>query len=223
MNINLDSVSLIIGKLQELEQNFQENKALILTENDLKCQLFRLIYDLFPTSQETFSPDIKGCAVHSEVKFFDEDGKLTLVPDLIVVDTSNISIYHSTEYKIVKHVPAYKPNSSKSFTIAGGVILIELKFCRSKNGINDTDIFNYQQDVDKMIRLKEIIENKNNGQEKVYGIFVAFNKTNIGEDKFQNFNNLNNHNDEIQIFYGTGMVDFANSTQNPFNYIDDQP
>ncbi|WP_123947306.1 hypothetical protein [Chryseobacterium pennae] len=222
MDINLDSISLIIRKLQELEQIFQENKALILTENDLKCQLFRLIYDLFPISHETFSPDIKGCAVHSEVKFFDEDDKLTLVPDLIVVNTSNISIYHSTEYEIIKHTPVYNSNPSKNFTIAGGAILIELKFCRDKNGINDTDIFNYQQDVDKMIRLKEIIENKNNGNEKVYGIFVAFNKTNLGENKFQIFKNSNNHNDEIKIFYGTGMVDFANTTKNPFNYIDDQ-
>lgn len=221
MYINSRSLELIIEKLTELQKNYQLNKALILTEDDLKCQLFRLIYELFPTSESTFSSDIKGCAVHSEVKFFDEDGKLTLIPDLIVVNTENISIYHSTEYVIKKGKPQYKNNPSKNFTIAGGAILIELKFCREKIGINDTDIISYQTDINKMIRIKEIIESQTNGEEKVYGIFVAFNKTDNGRDKFQQFQLNNNGNEDIKIFYGSGLVDFSNSTQYPFSYIDE--
>ncbi|WP_144038254.1 hypothetical protein [Soonwooa buanensis] len=215
------SVEVIIEKLHQLQTNYQSNKALILTESDLKCQLFRLIYELFPIDNSTFSEEITGCAVHSEVKFFDEDGKLTLVPDIIIVNTENISIYHSTEYVFKKGIPQYRSNPSKNFTIAGGAILIELKFCRDKIGINDTDIISYQNDINKMIRIKEIIERQTSGEEKVYGIFAAFNKTNNGNEKFQEFRQNNIINEDINIFYGTGLVDFNNTTQFPFSNLDE--
>lgn len=97
--------NIVLQKLQELQVTYNQDKALILTEDDLKCQLFRLIYDLFPRNSETFNPEITGCSVHSEIKFFDELGKLTLRPDLIVIDPGNISIFHSTEYTMKRSGP----------------------------------------------------------------------------------------------------------------------
>ncbi|PZU16618.1 MAG: hypothetical protein DI622_11425 [Chryseobacterium sp.] len=221
-NVTVESVNLILQKLQELQVTYNQNKALILTEDDLKCQLFRLIYDLFPRNSETFNPEITGCSVHSEIKFFDELGKLTLRPDLIVIDPGNISIFHSTEYTMKRSGPEYNQLSSKNFTIAGGAILIELKFCRNRSGINQTDIIDYQSDIDKMQRLKSIIESNSYEQEKVYGIFAAFNKTNNGEAIFEDFKSRNSDKEDLHIFYGSGNVDFSTNSRRPYDFIDEE-
>lgn len=220
MIINSDFVDLIIEKLEILETEYQQNKALILTEDDLKCQLFRYIYDIFPRNLETFNSGITGCSVHSEIKFFDEDDKLTLIPDLVVVDPGNISIFHSTEYTMKRKGPKYNKIPPKNFAIGGGAILIELKFCRNRIGVNATDVINFQSDVAKMHRIKSIIESRSNGDDKVYGIFVLFNKTNNGSEIFQSFKNGNSNDEDIRIFYGSGLVNFSEISKYPFDFND---
>lgn len=211
--LNLDSVKKIIDKLKELEITFQQNQAMILTEDDLKCHVFRLIYDLFPISARTFSREIKGSAVHSEVSFFDGYGKLTLKPDLIVVEPKNISIFHSTIFDDRRQM--YQTNSSKDYSIAGGSIVIELKFCRRRDGIQNRDITSYQADINKIKKIMRIVETKSPSDEKVYGILAVFNKTNNGYEIFEDFKNKN-QTEDISIFYGTGNVDFSQSTQYSF-------
>lgn len=216
ISINQELVDRIIKELQSLESEFQEHKALLLTEDDLKCHVFKRIHSLIPDNTQTVDSDVSGSALHSEVKFFDENGKLTLIPDLTLISPKNISIYHSVEFRIKKKGPKYGPLPSKSFEIGGDAIIIELKFCREQTGITETDIASYQTDLDKIKRLQRLVLSRSGGRDKLFGIVAVFNKTNLGRNLYEEFKTRNSEENRIYIFYGTGLVDFSNSSRYPF-------
>lgn len=216
ISINQELAESIINELQSLEKEFQEHKALLLTEDDLKCHVFKRIHSFIPDNTQTIDSDISGSALHSEVKFFDENGKLTLVPDLTVISPVNMSIYHSVEFRITNKGPRYGPLPSKSFEIGGDAIIIELKFCREKTGITEADIASYQTDLDKIKQLQTLVLNRSGGRDKLFGIVAIFNKTNLGRSLFEEFMTRNSEVNRINIFYGTGLVDFSNSNHYPF-------
>jgi len=215
LSINEEFIDRIITELQNLEREFQAHKALLLTEDDLKCHVFKRIHSFIPDNSQTIDSGISGSALHSEVKFFDEDGKLTLVPDLTIISPSNISIYHSVEFRITNKGPKYGPLPSKSFEIGGDAIIIELKFCRAHVGILESDIVSYQNDLDKIKRLQTLVTNRSSGRDKLFGIIVVFNKTDIGKPLFEGFQDRNAEESRIRIFYGSGLVDFSNSNHYP--------
>lgn len=216
MRIDENLVEKIMGLIRELELEFQNHKALILTEDDFKCHLFKKIYSLIPNKLQTIDSDITGSALHSEVKFYDDNNNLTLVPDLTIISPQNISIYHSVEFRVTRKGPKYGRLPSKSFEIGGDAIIIELKFCRDKNGMNSEDIQKYKEDFDKIERLQEIVRRRSRGHDKLYGIVAVLNKTDNGKELFDSFKESNN-NDNIRIFYGTGLVNFNNANHYPFD------
>lgn len=208
-------VDRILGQLQDLEAEFQRHKALLLTEDDLKCHVFKRIHSFIPDNSQTMDADVSGSALHSEVKFFDENGKLTLVPDLTVISPRNISIYHSVEFRITHKGPKYGPLPSKSFEIGGSVVIIELKFCRDQAGITGANIQSYQEDLDKIKRLQSLVHQRSGGRDKLLGIVAVFNKTDLGRTLFEEFSARNADVAGIKVFYGTGLVDFNKSSRYP--------
>ena len=189
-------------KLDELELEFQRNQGIILTEYDLQCLVFHKIYDLFDHHQETFDYHIKGSPLHAEIKFFNESGKLYYRPDITIIKPQNYSIIHSiAEFVIKDDEIKYKPTSSKEFEFGGDSIIIELKFCREKNGIAKIDSF--KADLSKIKKIKRLVER--DSISKVYGIVAIFNKTDKKIEKLQDFINLSEY--DIKIKYYTGKVD----------------
>jgi len=197
----------ILGKLSELELDYQENKGIILTEYDLQCLLFYKLYDLFEHNQETFDPHIKGSPLHSEIKFFDENGKLYYQPDITIISPNNYSIIHSiAEFTIDDTKIKYKPTSSKEFEFGGDSIIIELKFCRNRKGIIKVD--SYKKDLEKIKKIKELVER--NSHNKVYGIVAIFNKTDCKSTIFDDFIRTNNILSDIKVQYYTGKFEYEN-------------
>ena len=194
----------ILEKLNELELDYQENKGIILTEYDLQCLLFHKIYDLFVHNQETVDSHIKGSPLHSEIKFFKENGKLFYRPDITIITPKDYSIIHSIAKFIIENDRIkYKPTSSKEFEFGGDSIIIELKFERKRSGITRVDSF--RKDLEKIEKLKELIER--NQQSKVYGIVAIFNKTDNKSKKFDEFIQSNNLNSDIKVKYYTGKFE----------------
>lgn len=192
----------IIEKLDELEQIYQENKGIILTEYDLQCLVFHKIYDLFNHNQKTFDYHITGSPLHSEINFFDENGKLFYRPDITIIEPENYSIIHSiSDISIKNERLIYKPTPSKEFEFGGNSIIIELKFCKNKNGIKI--ISEYEADLDKIKKIKRLVERDRNS--KVYGLVVIFNKTDKKNRRFQEF--INRDEDDIKIKYYTGKFE----------------
>lgn len=194
----------ILEKLSELELDFQKNQGIILTEYDLQCLVFHKIYDLFSHDMETFDPQIKGSPLHTEIKFFNDKGKLYYRPDLTIIKPDNYSIIHSiAEFVIKEDTIQYKPTSSKEFEFGGDSIIIELKYCRGKLGIRKTDSF--KADLEKIREIKGLVEKDNSS--KVYGIVAIFNKTDKTVSKFKDFVNSCENDNYIKIKYYTGKVD----------------
>ncbi len=191
--------------VMDLEIEFKENKGLILTEDDLKCHLFRKLYPLFGESEVTLEPAIKASPLHSELYFFNGNGILSKKPDLAIIQPKNLSIYHSVELNFDSTGIRYKEMCGKEYSFCGTSIIFELKFCKSKNGITSRHIETYKKDIEKIQEL-QTIANTNQVGNKIIGIFIVFNKTN---KKTMAFNELLQYEDEtLRILYGTGNVEF---------------
>lgn len=215
--INEKLVSRIVTEIKYLEEEFQSNQAMILTEDDLKCNLFSRLKAIMPSKMPSFNKDVYGSPMHSEVKFYDENRHLTLVPDITIVHPMHLSIFHSVEFSIeTTRNPEFGKLPSKSFELGGDTIIIELKFCRNTNGIPDDDINSYQADIDKIIKLQNIVRKRSFGNDKLFGIFAMFNKTDLGKDKFDAFMKKNNSVKDICVLYNTGKVDFGDVKINEF-------
>lgn len=197
-------ISDILQKLTELESEFQSNKGIILTESDLHCLLFRKIYDLFLHNVPTFNSEIKGSPLHSEIKFFNEKGKLEFSPDITIICPENYSIIHSiAEFVIKEDKIVYKPTSSKEFEFGGDSILIELKFCREKTGIKN--ISSFKRDLSKIRKIRKIVKGKDS-KANIYGIIAIFNKTDNKSEEFDKFLKYHQCEQDTLIRYYTGNV-----------------
>lgn len=216
MEINETLVEKIMEFLKKIEIEYQKVQGLILTEDDLKCLLFSKLYGYLQVAN-TIDTGVTASAIHSEVKFYDEEGLLTLIPDLCIVEPRHISIFHSVEFKIKRNhlTYEYKKLPRKSVEIGGNTIVIELKFCRDKNGINETDVETYNNDISKIKKLQEIVQRRSSGNDKMFGVFAVFNKTNGGAEFVKSI--MEAENSRITTFYGTGLVDFTQENRFPNN------
>jgi len=193
----------------EIESEYQNSKGLILTEDDLKCHIFRKLYSLFDHNLETMDTNIKASPLHTEIYYFDENKKLKLRPDIAILNTKDLSILHSLEYKIDKLEAKFKRTSSKEFEYRGNSIIFELKFCRAKNGINRNHVKTYLKDIEKIKRLQELVNRNSNGINKINGIFIIFNKTDKKVPELDKL--LTQSSDTLKILYHTGKVVFQNT------------
>ena len=216
LTIDSSLIGYIITQLESLQTEYQRHKALILTEDDLQSHLFSRIHRLFSVNTLTMDRGITGCALHSEVKFYDENLKLTLVPDLMVVSPSDISILHSVQFSMTPSGPKHGRLPTRDFEFGGDVLIVQLKFCRKKKGITSKDIQRYQVDLNKIKRLQTIRSTRSNGQNILFGIVAVFNKTNNGKDLFEDFVRRNPEDEQTKIFYGSGLVDFFRANEHSF-------
>jgi len=117
--------------------------------------------------------------------------------------------------------PKYKRLPRKDFEFSGDALVIELKFCRKKGGINAKDIRTYKSDLEKIKRLQEIRSTRTHGRNKILGILAVFNKTDTGKPLFEDFVRENPTDDTVKLFYGSGLVDF--SQFDPYLFPDYRP
>lgn len=196
----------IVSKIRELETEYQKSKGMILTEEDLQCHVFRKIHSLFHNDLETMDSGILGAQLHSELKFFDEQDKLSIIPDITILDTARLSILHGVNAEVSTDGIRYEKYRTKQYEFGGDVIVIELKFCRGQNGITERDVNLYKSDLAKMRKLRTILAARSQGMNKLYALLVIFNKTDARSVEFDEFLNLDS--EDIKIVYGTGKVQF---------------
>jgi hypothetical protein len=114
-----------------------------------------------------------------------------------IISTSGLSILHSVEYRPTSEGLKYRGTSTKEFEFSGNSIIIEIKFCKSKTGITSRKLSSYQADIDKIKKIQKIVAQNSNDRNKIHGIFVVFNKTNITCNEFQRFLEQNSKLDDI--------------------------
>lgn len=196
--------------IREIETEYQKNQGLILTEDDLKSILYCKLRALFPDKIATMDPRIYASPLHTEVSFFDKYQILRHRPDIVILQPSQLSILHSVEYDLSPVTGNQNTNNlkygelrGKQFEFSGNSIIFELKFCKSRYGINKRQIDSYKKDIAKIIELQELAKNK---ACQIAGCVVIFNKTNKKSDEFEKLYLM--QSDSLKIFYGTGKVEF---------------
>ncbi len=206
MPLDFSVRTIIEQKITETEQEYQRIQGTILTEDDLKCLFYRKLMQIPVLSKRIKTQDKKIYAksIHTEVSWYDRDGKLAIKPDITILEPENLSIL----YKYNRDGSKLKL-PSKQFAFNGNAIIFELKFIRNKTGITRRT-FNgpIMNDYNKIQNLFERL----NSQEMPDGIFcyfVIFNKTNIKCSEFDNFIQQNGNSSRHKIIYATGNVNFG--------------
>lgn len=204
--IDEDLIRRIVRAISDLEYEYRRNQGLILSEADLECLIFQRLSRLLPNKLPTADDGITGSPLHAEINFFDENGNLRLRPDITILEPKQMSIKRATAFRIKDGRLAYGRLPSKGFEFHGRVIVIEIKFYKSKAGIQPKNIKKIKADIDKILRLRRL--NRPYGDDNIFGIMVVFNKTNRVHSSFHTF--LNNYScmEGLRVVYGTGKVVF---------------
>ena len=104
--------------IESFASEYQVCQGLILTEDDLKCLLFSKILEVLKDNElsRTQTSDQGGTyasPLHSETKLLNNDQKLSIRPDITIVDTSHISLAGDTHKSMI---------GRKGFSIFGSSI-----------------------------------------------------------------------------------------------------
>jgi len=200
-----DIVEATIG---EIEDEYQKTQGLILTEDDLKAIVFRRFSVKYPKLVEpkrTKDADIFAPMLHTELSWYDENDKLTIKPDITILEPKHLSI--------LKGVDGMKL-PSKQYSFGGDAVLLELKFIKRKKGIIDRDLTTPPQntikgDLEKIRRLFRRLEDRG-ASYKVFCYFIVFNKTDLKCEGFsQLIKTVNDEDsDKYKMIYATGNVQF---------------
>lgn len=207
--MNKDDIKAAIETtITQIEVDYQRFQGMILTENDLMSIIFTRLSTNYPglvEPQRTEDPNIFAPMLHTELSWYDKNNKLTIKPDITILDPKYLSILTGGDG--VK-LP------SKQYSFRGDAVLLELKFVRSKKGILDKDLQTPPQntirgDLEKIRRLYKRLEDQG-APFDLFCYFVVFNKTDLRSVGFSEL--LQEINDEAdgkyKMIYATGNVQF---------------
>ncbi len=65
--ITKNLIDKIISGISEVEKQYQSNQGLILSESDLKCLIYKELYNVFPEFTKTMDRNIKANSLHTEI------------------------------------------------------------------------------------------------------------------------------------------------------------
>jgi len=196
-------------KIAELETEYKRTQGLILTESDLKCLLYKKLSEIPELwgSSKTQDDYIKTNAIHTELPWYDENRKLTIKPDITILEPGNLSILHEYGLYPWRRLP------SKGCSFNGNAIIFELKFIRAKSGIAVQRLRrSIEKDYEKIRRLFQRLSSEG-CPHNVFCYFVIFNKTDKKCLEFGNFMNDFSPigSNRYKKIYATGGVTFPRS------------
>ena len=192
---------LIETKIQELLSLVADNFGLILGEDDLKCWLFKKLYEIPKFSRFDCTRDgkYKASYIHTEIAWFDSDNKLKIIPDISIIDPKDL--YMSEQ-------PLIKLPSKGILSILGHSIIFELKFCKNKNGITKYFFENQiQKDFNKIHRLKTKHESQG-ATNSIFCYFIILNKAKNTCKEFKEFIKTNEEGEYFKIIYKSMDFEF---------------
>jgi hypothetical protein len=87
--------SRIHAGIRQLANDYRNAPGTILTEDDLKCLLVSRLLEIPELRRPKPTADLRGTMVHTEVSWFDENGKLGIKPDITILDPRGLSIFRA--------------------------------------------------------------------------------------------------------------------------------
>ncbi len=150
--------------------------------------------------------------VHTEISWFDENGKLTIRPDITIIEPEHLTMQQLNTLSSCEGYPRFRgrwnqandpvfPRSSfpsKEFQFEGKAITFELKLARDR----DIEIGERPFRFDKLSmgygqirRLFNVLDNRGQGDD-IFSYLVFFSKTPINTPGFYNY--LNQHGESYR-------------------------
>ncbi|MDD2225996.1 MAG: hypothetical protein PHD42_02640 [Dysgonamonadaceae bacterium] len=110
-------------KIYELGEEHQNNPGIILTETDMQCFLYRKLLEIdFPGRLADTKDGYGTYPLHTELSWYDQNGKLALKPDITILRPEYLNITSRRNIDLPK----------KGYSFSGGGFIFELKFNRFK-------------------------------------------------------------------------------------------
>lgn len=212
---------------KEIETEYQTIKGLILTEDDLKCLLYKKLTSLPALSKPTPTQNghILGSSVHAEVSWYGENEsgpprRLSIKPDITILEPEHMSILQGymplSQRSRDTSLPASRQSNiynydetprlpSKQFVFAGKAIIFELKFAR--RGMNEVTLRSIKDDYDQIMRLFSIFDNRGDGN-SIFSYLVIFDKyqSELISGPFAEFLREHGNSFRHKVVYKTGKV-----------------
>lgn len=188
----------IDGLIEQLATEYRAAPASILTENDLQCLLVSRLLNLneLRGTRPTLDASIQGTMVHSEVSWFDENGRLRLKPDITILEPGHMSIMTG-----IGGVQLPR----KGFHFGGRAIIFELKLVRGRSGITSRSVASIRGDLAKIDRLLRKIET-DGAREDLFCYFVVFSKVDRRSPGFYELLAQYATNDRLSVVYHSANV-----------------
>lgn len=170
-------------KIEELFNIAFLNKALILTETDLQCQLYLKLNEIDVLSQLSQTNDnYISSKIHTEISWYSDNdtNRLSIRPDITLFEPENLRITNRFDGA---------PLPSKGLHSVDGGIIFELKYDRNLTIISEKTF----QGIVKDIQSFETIYNRfhNNGLGSlIYGYFVFFIKSGQTDRNMEKINRI---------------------------------
>ncbi len=190
-------------QIDTLSQEYQRAQGLILTEDDLKCLLYGKLSEIPELwgYDNTMDDGIRANKIHCEVSWYDQQGKLTIKPDITILDPQHLSILRGIAGGVFP---------TKGFNFDGDAVIFELKFIRKKSGVTshcfEKEIRKDWEKIQGLFhKLRQVQPN-----EKIYCFFVVFSKVDRVCHEFQEFLIEHQESDNHKVVYRTGQVEFVN-------------
>jgi hypothetical protein len=193
-------LSRIESEIDLITHEYQKAQGLILTEADLKCLLYQRLLTI-PELQgyaRTRDPHIKATRIHCEVTWYDSDDKLSIRPDITILEPQNLSVLRGFGAQV--NLPR------KGFYFKGSAVVFELKFNRYKSGITRSYHEKIVKDWEKIRSLFRRLRETGISRDRYYCFFVIFSKTDRVCPEFMAFAGANAESPVHKILYRTGRV-----------------
>ena len=134
--------------------------------------------------------------VHTEVSWFDENGRLRIKPDITILEPGNLSIFHGS---------AGCRLPRKGFVFDGRAIIFELKLVRGRTGVTTRSTAAIRRDLEKVTRLLSKLENEGVAHH-VFCYFVVFSKVDGRSRGFDGLASMCHANHRLKFMYRSAGV-----------------
>lgn len=193
----------IASCVSEIEQDYRSSPGLILSEDDAKCLLFGKIQLLLAGRGQsrgvTAQESVFASPLHTEIKFLDQNGALSIRPDITVMDTTSLSLVHSREGLNVNR---------KGFVFYGSATAIEIKFCKARQGIDSRFTSSIQRDCEKLIEIRQRLYPPNEPA-TFNAVVVVFNRSSRVCQAFNDLQNQYMGAASVRIVYASANFNAA--------------
>ena len=145
MSEEIEYTKAIENNIRILAKEFSVNPYNFFSESDVKCWLFMRLYGNHSLSDPRTTIDNKLISpLHSEVSYFNDEGKLLFHVDLSVIDPMTTDVYSTSTTRGIRLSKGY--NAGKCY------VAIEIKFNKMHNRQKMLEL--WEKDLSKLENIK---------------------------------------------------------------------